>query len=76
MARIPLFYNPLTYYILYTDACGKGVGAVLCQKGQDNLLHPISFTSKGLSKAESNYHVTDLEALAVIHALQKFQHLI
>ncbi|EYC17427.1 hypothetical protein Y032_0030g2043 [Ancylostoma ceylanicum] len=59
-------------FIIYTDASGKGLGAVLCQEGDDKLLHPIFFASRGPSKAERNYHITDLEALAVMFALQKF----
>ncbi|EYC05726.1 hypothetical protein Y032_0080g1333 [Ancylostoma ceylanicum] len=59
-------------FIIYTDASGEGLGAVLCQEGDDKLLHPVFFASRGLSKAERNYHITDLEALAVMFALQKF----
>ncbi|XGW09034.1 hypothetical protein V3C99_011385 [Haemonchus contortus] len=59
-------------YIIYTDASNLGVGAVLCQQGVDEFLHPIYFASKRLSKAERNYHATDLEALALVFALKKF----
>lgn len=59
-------------FIIYTDASGEGLGAVLCQEGEDKLLHPISFASRALSKAERRYHITDLEALALVFALKKF----
>ncbi|EYC35032.1 hypothetical protein Y032_1180g3735 [Ancylostoma ceylanicum] len=59
-------------FIIYTDASGDGVGAVLCQEGTDKMLHPLYFASKSLTKAEKNYHITDLEALAVVFALKKF----
>lgn len=59
-------------FIIYTDASGEGLGAVLCQIGDDQLLHPFFFASRSLYKAEKNYHITDLEALAVVFALQKF----
>uniref|UniRef100_A0A7I4YT76 RNA-directed DNA polymerase n=1 Tax=Haemonchus contortus TaxID=6289 RepID=A0A7I4YT76_HAECO len=59
-------------YIIYTDASTIGVGAVLCQEGADNLLHPLYFTSKRLSKTEQRYHITDIEALAIIYAVKKF----
>ncbi|EYC40353.1 hypothetical protein Y032_0618g710 [Ancylostoma ceylanicum] len=59
-------------FIIYTDASGSGLGAVLCQEGADKMLHPLYFASKSLSRAERNYHITDLEALGVVFALKKF----
>ncbi|VDO19718.1 unnamed protein product [Heligmosomoides polygyrus] len=57
-------------FIIYTNASGEGLGAVLRQEGEDKLLHPISFASRGLSKAEKGYHITDLETLALLFALK------
>ncbi|KAH7710724.1 gagpol and env protein precursor [Aphelenchoides avenae] len=61
-------------FILYTDASKDGVGAVLHQVGSDGKEHPIAFASKSCSKAERNYAITDLEALALIYALDKFKY--
>ncbi|KAH7689613.1 gagpol and env protein precursor, partial [Aphelenchoides avenae] len=61
-------------FILYTDASKDGVGAVLHQVGPDGKEHPIAFASKSCSKAERNYAITDLEALALIFALNKFKY--
>ncbi|KAH7711359.1 gagpol and env protein precursor [Aphelenchoides avenae] len=61
-------------FILYTDASKDGVGAVLHQVGPDGKEHPIAFASKSCSKAERNYAITDLEALALIFALEKFKY--
>ncbi|EYC34955.1 hypothetical protein Y032_1232g3776, partial [Ancylostoma ceylanicum] len=57
---------------IHTDASYSGLGAVLSQEGDDGLLHPVYFASKSLTKSERNYHITDLEALAVVFALRKF----
>lgn len=58
--------------IIYTDVSEEGLGAVLCQEVEDKLLHPIAFTSRGLSKAERRCHITNLKALALALALKKF----
>lgn len=59
-------------FVIYTDTSTGGLGAELCQEGKDKLLHPVFLASKGLTKAEKNYHVTELEALALVFALKKF----
>ncbi|KAH7719684.1 gagpol and env protein precursor [Aphelenchoides avenae] len=61
-------------FILYTDACKDGVGAVLHQVSSDGKEHPIAYASKSCSQAERNYAITDLEALALIFALDKFKY--
>lgn len=61
-------------FLVFADASTYGLRAVLCQKGEDSLVHPIYFASKDLpTKAERNYHITDLDALAVVFVLKKFR---
>ncbi len=56
------------------DASEVGVGAILSQRGEDGKLHPCAFMSRRLSDAERNYHVGDLELLAVKLALEEWRH--
>ncbi|PIO63136.1 hypothetical protein TELCIR_15279 [Teladorsagia circumcincta] len=58
-------------FIIYTDASQLGVRAVLCQKGKDRFSHPLNFAPKSLIKPERRKHVADMEALAVVFALEK-----
>lgn len=60
---------------LRIDACGYGFGAVLLHE-DNNKWHPVAYISRGLTKAEKNYTITELEALAVVWSLNYLRHLI
>ena len=66
----PDFTKP---FIIYTDASGTELGAVLSQvkEGKECV---ISYASRSLNSAEKNYTVTDQECLAVVWAIKHFQH--
>ena len=68
--QYPDFDKP---FILYTDASGTGLGAVLSQKDEDNRERVIAYASRSLNKAERNYGITDKECLAVIWAIKHFE---
>ena len=59
-------------FILYTDASGYALGAVLSQKAEDRKEHVIFYASKSLTSAEQNYSTTELECYAVVWAIEKF----
>ena len=61
-------------FILYTDASGIALGAVLHQVGNDGKEHVIAYENKTLNKAEQNYATTELECLAVVWAIEKFDY--
>jgi len=67
--QFPNFDEP---FILYTDASMQALGAVLAQKDKEGKEYVIAYASKGLTSAEQNYTVTELECYAVIWAIEKF----
>jgi hypothetical protein len=60
-------------FVLRTDACGHGIGAVLEQDFDDGM-HPVGFISRTLQEAERKWHIREQEALAVVWAVVKFRH--
>ena len=72
-APILAFPNYSAPFVLYTDASGTGVGAVLMQQDDRGKNRVIAYASRTLNAAESNYSVTHLETLAVVWALKHFR---
>ncbi|KAG1369131.1 hypothetical protein G6F61_012599 [Rhizopus arrhizus] len=60
-------------FIIETDASDFGVGAVLLQKDEHGLLHPIAFESKKLSAAERGYPPQERELIGILHALRTWR---
>lgn len=71
----PVLVNPdfQKHFFIQCDASKTGVGAVLFQKSEDDVDHPIAFMSKKLNAAQRNYSVTELECLAAVLAIKKFR---
>jgi len=69
--KYPDFTRP---FIVYTDASGIGLGAILSQKDEHEKECVIAYASRSLNSAEQNYTVTDQECLAVVWAIKHFQH--
>lgn len=65
----PDFTKP---FCLQTDASSVAIGAVLTQDF-DNGERVIAYASRALNKNEQNYSATELEILAVLWAIDKFQ---
>ena len=59
-----------------TDALKYATRAVLTQLDSNGDRHPISFISKTFLPAERNYEIYDRELLAIIYALEEWQHYI
>lgn len=60
-------------YILDTDACDVGIGAVLSQV-QNGTERVVAYASRSLNRAERNYCVTDKELLAIRYFIEYFRH--
>uniref|UniRef100_A0A1J3K9P1 Retrovirus-related Pol polyprotein from transposon 17.6 n=1 Tax=Noccaea caerulescens TaxID=107243 RepID=A0A1J3K9P1_NOCCA len=63
---LPLFDRP---FVVETDACGQGIGAVLMQDG-----HPLAYISRHLQGKQLHLSIYEKELLAVVFAVQKWRH--
>ena len=69
-ALIP--YDPNKPIFIITDASAFGTSAVLYHLDENNRERPVFFTSKTLNSAQKKYPHHEKEALALIHAVNKF----
>ncbi len=60
-------------FMLETDASKAGLGAVLAQKQSDGSVRPVAYASRTLQHHETNYGVTELEALGAVWAVKHFR---
>jgi len=57
------------------DSSDFATGAVLSQlSAEDEKWHPVAYYSKSLLETERNYEIHDKEMLAIIRALDEWQH--
>ena len=59
-------------FILSVDGSKSGLGYVLSQLDSLGHEHPISFGSRGLSKCERQYSVSEFECLALLTGVRQF----
>ena len=70
--KYPDFSQP---FYLITDASRVAVAAILSQRdpNNQNLEHPIAFSSRTLTKQERFLSAIELESLAILHGFQKYR---
>ena len=61
-------------FMLRTDACGTGMGAVLLQKNQKGEWCPVQWASKKFTPTERRYGISEMEMLAVYWGVKKFEY--
>lgn len=57
-----------------TDASRIGIGAILKQKGDDDMLHPVAYFSKKLKPTQSRKDAIYIECYAIKEAISYWQH--
>ncbi|KAI3655544.1 hypothetical protein MP638_007198, partial [Amoeboaphelidium occidentale] len=61
-------------FIVETDSSDYGIGGVLSQFDDQNVLRPVAFYSRQLNSAERNYEIYDKELLAVHDCFKEWRH--
>lgn len=61
-------------FIVQTDACAIGMGAVLYQEADPDHRYIIAYISAKFTPTELRYHINEKEMLAVVWALRKWKH--
>lgn len=78
MTNAPILRNPIwgRKMSILTDACEKGVGAILTQIDDNGNEFIIEYYSYSMTEAERKYTPTELEMLAVLKAVRHFRYYI
>ena len=61
-------------FILQVDASNRGLGAILSQKDQEGLEHPVAFASRKLQPREEKLSTTEKECLGIVWAVERFRY--
>lgn len=66
-------YDPKAEHEVHTDASKEGLGGVLLQKTENEHYKAVYYYSRKTTDAEKKYHSYELEALAVVEAIDRFR---
>jgi hypothetical protein len=56
------------------DASNYAIGAVLMQKGEKDILHPVAFFSKTMNNVQRNYNLYNRKLLALVEMFRHWRH--
>ena len=71
--KFPRYDKP---FIIFTDASGLHLGAVITQVDERGFYRPLEFAGRSLLDCEQRYNTTDRELLGVIFGIRRFHHYI
>ena len=71
--KFPRYDQP---FIIFTDASGLHLGAVITQLDEKGFYRPLEFAGRSLLDCEQRYNTTDRELLGVIFGIRRFHHYI
>ena len=63
---------PEKYHLIF-DASSYAIGGILCQKGDDDQLHPISYGSSILSESQRKWSTVQKELYSLVYFCEKFE---
>lgn len=66
-------YHPDRETQVHTDASKAGLGGVLLQRQPNDEMKVVAYASRQTSETEQRYHSFELEALAVVFAVNRFK---
>jgi hypothetical protein len=73
-APILVFPDWQKEFHIHMDALSTVLDALLSHLGEGEIDHPIVFSSRKLSPAETNYTIKEREGLKMVYSLNKFRH--
>ena len=75
LCTAPILQSPNfgSLFVLQTDASHRGVGAVLCQRDDNDQDHPVAYFSRKLLPREERYSTVEKECLAIKLGIQAFK---